>query len=72
MPLSLIRAIALHQVVEAKSRSPVDNALGAAEPKLFNNRDLAIAYQEVAVGQRTAGTLRIGVNSIIWIGEIID
>ncbi len=72
MPLGLVRAIALHSVVEAKPRTPAHIALRLAGPKLLNDRDLTIAYKPVAVGQKTAGALRVGVNGVIWIGEIID
>ncbi len=72
MPLGLVRAIALHQIVGAESRGPADRGLGAAGPKLLHDGDLAVFYQEVAVGQRAVGALRVVVDNIVWIEEQID
>ena len=73
MPIGLVPAIALHEIVEAKSRSPASHtAVRAAEPKFFDYRDLSIVQKEITIVQKTGGTLRASVKRIIWIGEIVE
>lgn len=51
LPTSLVSAIALYQIVQAKSCSPTDiTATWAAGPKLLNDRDLSVLQQEIAIG----------------------
>ena len=73
MPLRLVPAIALHEVVEAESCSPKDTvAVGTTGSVLFEDRYLTIVYEEVAVGQQASGTLCSRVNGIGRIGEIVS
>lgn len=51
LPTTLISAIALYQVVQAKSCSPTDvTAILAAGPKFCNDGDLPVLQQEIAIG----------------------
>ena len=73
LPLCLESTIALNEVVEAESRSPANiAATRITGSKLFQDRYLTIIEEDIAIGQNCGGALRISVDRIGWIGEMID
>lgn len=68
MPIGFEPAIALDKIVEAEPRGPGDSAaVRAATGEFFQDGDLPVLQEEIAIGQKTGGALRAGVDGIVWI-----
>ena len=73
VPFGFEAAIALHEIVQAEPRGPASGAtVWAAAAELFQDGDLSVLQDEIAIGQKTVGALRARVYEIVWIGEIFE
>lgn len=69
MPILSIRTVRHHQIVFAKSQSHASLAIGT---KFLDLGDASISDQSVSVRERPEGSLRVSVDWIIGVLEILQ